>query len=163
MKSPRSPEEIIEPPRNYAFPPGRPERAISSRGISSSDRPYLPSREYCSYYVAKYFEEVHCVYWFFPAEQFHSRLEDTYAYGLEAANSSWLCSLYSIFALGAASRDSGDLLFNEMVPIKKRSNPDTMTTHDYLALAKSLIPRIHEEADIESIRALGVLVGRIVL
>jgi len=38
-------------------------------------------------------------------------------------------------------------------------NPDLKTSDDYLALAKTLIPAVHDEADIDSIRALAILVS----
>lgn len=38
-------------------------------------------------------------------------------------------------------------------------NPDLNTSDDYLALAKTLVPAVHDEADIDSIRALAILVS----
>jgi len=75
------------------------------------------------------------------------------------ASASWLCSLYSIFALGSAgtseegavasaylARDSGSLV-----------SSDPRSSKDYLALAKSLVPRVCDEADVDSVQALSVL------
>lgn len=93
-------------------------------------------------------------------EQFHARLDDTYIRGGEAATSSWLCSLYAIFALGAASgKNSNGTLYAEFVSEEARMNPDLNTSDDYLALAKTLVPAVHDEADIDSIRALAILVS----
>ena len=107
---------------------------------------------------------MHCIYWLYPVEQFHARLDDTYITGGGAATSSWLCSLYSIFALGAASgENSKSTLYADLVSEEARTNPDLKTSDDYLALAKTLIPAVHDEADIDSIRALAILVSESVI
>lgn len=95
---------------------------------------------------------MHCIYWLFPVEQFHARLDDTYIRGSSEASSSWLCSLYAIFALGAASGSNtiGD----------GSGRYDIRTSDDYLVLAKALVPSVHDEADIDSIRALAILVSK---
>lgn len=156
-----SPEQeeskIILPPKD-PYPPQKPSRVKLLREPASPSHPYLPPRQYCDYYVARYFEEVHCIYWLYPVEQFHARLDDTYMRGGGAATSSWLCSLYAIFALGAASgENSKSTLFADFVSEEARMNPDLKTSDDYLALAKTLIPAVHDEADIDSIRALAIL------
>jgi hypothetical protein len=38
---------------------------------------------------------------------------------------------------------------------------DEKTSHDYLALAKALLPDAHDEADIDSVRALALLVSNL--
>lgn len=152
IKDPPSPEleesKIILPPKDD-FPPVKPERVKLLEEVTSSDQPYLPPREYCDYYVARFFEEVHCIYWLFPIEQFHARLDDTYIRGSSEVSSSWLCSLYAIFALGAAS---GSNTISD-----GRARFDIKTSNDYLVLAKALVPSVHDEADIDSIRALTIL------
>lgn len=162
IKDPPSPgiedSKIILPPKEN-FPPQKPERTRLLLEVTSPTRPYLPPREYCDYYVARFFEEVHCIYWLYPIEQFHARLDDTYVTGSGAAASSWLCSLYAIFALGAASNEnSQNPLINDFVPSETRWIPDAKTSESYLALAKALIPAVHDEADIDSIRALAIFV-----
>lgn len=153
-----SPEKIIEPPRKCNFPPEKPVKTQLFQQAADAEPPYLPPRDYCAYYVARFFEEVHCTYWFFPAEQFHARLDETYATAGVTSSCSWLCSLYSIFALGAASDGSKSVLFSEIVPEESQKAPDTKSPRDYLMLAKALTPRIHEEADVDSIRGLAILV-----
>jgi hypothetical protein len=37
---------------------------------------------------------------------------------------------------------------------------DEKSSHEYLALAKALVPDVHDEADIDSVRALALLVRR---
>ena len=77
-----------------------------------------------------------------------------------ATTSSWLCSLYAIFALGAASgENSRSVLYADFVSDEARMNPDLKTSEDYLAMAKALVPAVHDEADIDSIRALVILVS----
>ncbi|KAH6668896.1 aldehyde dehydrogenase-like protein [Halenospora varia] len=151
MKGPPSPEKVIGPSK-FAFPPQKPPAPAALLSISTPDQMYLPPRDRCNQYVDRFFEEVHCVYWLYPAEQFYARLDATYADRSVPPSYSWLCSLYSMFALGAASTDES--------PSNSVSNDNAShirTTHDYLALAKALVPHIHDEADIDSIRALAIL------
>ena len=163
MKDPPSPEEkasrIISPPKSD-FPPQKPMTAKLLDACTG--QPYLPPREYCNHYVTRFFEEVHCIYWLFPIEQFHARLDETYASTGDAVSSSWLCALYSICALGAAS-ESGPvkLPFDDLVPEELQRYPDAKSSNDYLALAKALVPAVHDEADLDSIRALAILVSSI--
>ena len=158
MKGPSSPEKIIVPPRKCAFPPEKPAKEYLLKDFAGSGQVYLPPRDQCEYYVAKFFEQVHCVYWFYPAEQFHSMLDDTYVDGGVSSSGSWLCSLYSIFALGAASVCSNISHIEAFATEQMQLKADQKTPHDYLTLAKALVPRIHEEADVESIRGLAILV-----
>jgi hypothetical protein len=163
MKDAPSPEvedsKIIPPPKEN-FPPQKPERPKLLYEAASPTHPYLPPREYCDYYVARFFEEVHCIYWLYPIEQFHARLDDTYVTGGGMATSSWLCSLYAIFALGAASNEnSQNSPLNDFISPETRLVPDAKTSEGYLALAKALVPAVHDEADIDSIRALAILVS----
>jgi len=59
-------------------------------------------------------------------------------------SSSWLCSLCCIFALG--SMESGN-------------SYNTMVSSDYLAIAKDMVPEVCDEADLDSVRALILLVS----
>jgi len=162
MKDPPSPEiedsKLILPPKE-SFPPQKPERSKLFSQLTSPNQPYLPPREYCDYYVSRFFDEVHCIYWLYPIEQFHARLNDTYLTGSSTASSSWLCSLYAIFALGASSEETTKHThFGDFFPPSVRSGSDIKTSEDYLALAKGLVPAVNDEADIDSIRALAILV-----
>lgn len=153
IRDPPSPEleesKIILPPKDD-FPPVKPERVKLLEEVTSPDQPYLPPRECCDYYVARFFDEVHCIYWLYPIEVFHARLDDTYMRGSSEASSSWLCSLYAICALGSASSRSSN---------EYGRNYDARSSEDYLVLAKALVPSVHDEADIDSIRALAILVS----
>ncbi|KAF2198128.1 hypothetical protein GQ43DRAFT_474818 [Delitschia confertaspora ATCC 74209] len=145
--------DIILPPKVGSFPPSLPPTSPKhSRSINNDV--YLPPREASDYYVSRFFQEVHCTHWFYAGETFHSRLEATYASSDEMQSKSWLCALYSIFAVGAAAQEGGDAR-------QRRSSSsltlDTRTSADYISLAKELIPSIYDEADIDSIRALAIL------
>jgi len=150
------PPEIILPPRVGTYPPSLPAVSPKFDGVTAMDATYLPPRELCDYYVSRFFQEVHCTHWFYASETFHSRLEATYASKDEQHSPSWLCSLYSIFAIGAANPKEGQSSTNEHSS-SPGSEPKTAT--DYVSLAKQLIPSIYDEADIDSIRALAILVG----
>lgn len=140
--------KVIEPLQNH----NRPLPLLEIKKTASLiNNPYLPPREYCDFYISRFFEDIHCVFWLFPFNQFHSRLDDTYRTN-NAVTISWLCCLYSIFALGASSFGG-----------KPRSNiivgkdMDTKSSLDYLTLAKSFVGLVCDEANIDSIRALAIL------
>jgi aldehyde dehydrogenase (NAD+) len=101
-------------------------------------------------YVKRFFEEIHAMYWFYPSEQFYAKLDRTLENGGAGESASWLCSLYSIFALGCMS-ESG-------VAQGRGMAVDSHSSTDYLALAKELMSRVVDEADVESVRAFGLLV-----
>ena len=48
---------------------------------------------------------------------------------------------------------------NDFISPETRRSPDSKTSDGYLALAKALVPAVHDEADIDSIRALAILVS----
>ena len=52
---------------------------------------------------------------------------------------------------------------NDFISPETRRSPDSKTSDGYLALAKALVPAVHDEADIDSIRALAILVSGFVL
>ncbi len=142
--------KIIPPMKTGLLPPTSPESPDGRRRAE----PYLPPRQLCMTYVARFFDQIHCIYWFYSAEQFHSRLHNTYDTSGTMASSSWLCSLYSIFAMGSMSP----------VPSPpggrgRNAVQDSKTALDYLALAKSLSAEAADEADVDSIKAFGLLVS----
>jgi aldehyde dehydrogenase (NAD+) len=153
-ESREKPPEIILPPKVGTFPPSIPPASPKLEDASYEQRLYLPPRESCDYYVSRFFQEVHCIHWFYAAEAFHSRVEATYASSHEAHSKSWICSLYSIFAIGAANSREGDASPRES---PNAASYDRKTASDYISLAKQLISSIYDEADIDSIRALAIL------
>jgi aldehyde dehydrogenase (NAD+) len=48
---------------------------------------------------------------------------------------------------------------NDFNSLETRRNPDGKSSDGYLALAKALVAAVHDEADIDSIRALAILVS----
>ena len=68
-----------------------------------------------------------------------------------------MCSLYAIFSLGAANYEepSGQ----SPLPVGSPAASDVKTSEDYIALAKELLPAVYDEADIDSIRALAIMVS----
>ncbi|KAF2178990.1 aldehyde dehydrogenase-like protein [Zopfia rhizophila CBS 207.26] len=145
---------IITPPKVGSFPPAFPESPESLHLPNQDDSTYLPPRKACDYYVSRFLEEVHCTHWFYSVETFHSRVENTYTSSVSTRTSSWLCSLYAIFAIGAADPQRDE---NSHKVASLNRPHDQKTSSDYIALAKRLIPAVYEEADIDSIRALAIL------
>jgi hypothetical protein len=96
---------------------------------------------------SRYFEEVHCLYWLYSSEDFHTRLEATYSDAYMQQPVSWLCSMHSIFALGALCVPLVDGL------------PDKELAHRSLEVAKLLVPKLCDEATLDSVRALVLLVS----
>jgi hypothetical protein len=64
-----------------------------------------------------------------------------------------MCSLYAIFAIGASAFSEEGI--QAQIPLLPQ---DEKTSNDYIAFAKQLIPAVYDEADIDSIRALAILV-----
>ena len=125
------------------MPPATPE---SLTGIDQIEPMQLPSRDACLQYVTIFFDEVHCLYWLYSSEAFHTRLEATYSDLGASATASWRCALYSIFALGSQKLSAA---------IDRRSSAD------YLSLAKSSVSKVCDEADLDSVRALVLLVSHL--
>lgn len=146
---------IINPPKVGCYPPSLPTPSPSLDESDLTDRYYLPPRESCDYYISRFLEDVHCTYWFYSIETFLNRVDNTYSESTTAITSSWMCSLYSIFAIGAANYDEQD----HQSPSTSNSHfpADEKTSTDYIALAKQLIPTVYDEADIDSIRALAIM------
>ncbi|KAF2655699.1 aldehyde dehydrogenase-like protein [Lophiostoma macrostomum CBS 122681] len=146
---------IINPPKVGAYPPTLPTPSPSLEGSLPGERFYLPSREVCDHYIAIFLEDVHSTYWFYSIETFLSRVDSTYSGSFSNVTSSWMCSLYSIFAIAAAS--SGIEGSQSSSDSGSTSPLDLKTSTDYISLAKSLVPAVYDEADIDSIRAMAIL------
>ena len=150
---------VIPPLETTALPPPTPESSSILSETLSTTGVVLPLRADCARYVAKFFDEIHCLHWFFSTEQFYDKLENTYTTNGREASSSWLCSLYSMFALGSAGLWNGDITSSAD---NSRDDAYSFSSHattsaDYLALAKSLVPRVCDEADLDSVRGLSIL------
>ncbi|KAL1649611.1 hypothetical protein SLS58_001668 [Diplodia intermedia] len=162
------PDVIIQPLATTSLPPATPESSVGGggssvdsycSGSSQQQQPqqvFLPPLEHASASVQRYFDEVHCLYWLFSTEQFHERVHETYMTGGVFAGASWLCCLYSIFAIGSA----GDDRVEEVVAGPERKTKKMMkkkSSAEYLVLAKALVPQVIDEADVDSVRALSLL------
>ncbi|RFU32876.1 hypothetical protein B7463_g3476, partial [Scytalidium lignicola] len=154
---------IILPPRKAAYPPEKPKRIRPPDGSAILGNPYLPPRDSCTYYVKRFFDDINSTYWLYPIKQFQTRLDRTYADGGATSSSAWLCSLYGIFALGAASiHGQYGGLFDGSISQVAPVFSDTKSFQDYLSLAKGLVPSAQDEAGVDSIRAfaiLGIILG----
>ncbi|KAK7432161.1 hypothetical protein QQZ08_001106 [Neonectria magnoliae] len=150
LKRPRLPDapksEILAPlTATEIVPPPTPE---SSLGVKCTPRQInLPYRDLCNRCVARFFRDIHSVYWFFSAEQLHSTLDRIYAGDATAASPATLCSLYSILALTCESETQ-----------KEWSSASMRPSVTYLTLAKGLVPTLYDDADIDSLRALCILI-----
>ncbi|KAF2710976.1 aldehyde dehydrogenase-like protein [Pleomassaria siparia CBS 279.74] len=142
---------IIGPPKIGSYPPTLFTPSPSIDESVSNDRYYLPPRESCDYYISKFLEDVHCTYWFYSIEFFLNRVNNTYSESATCVTSSWMYSLYSIFAIGAASYDEQDDRSSHRVAA------DEKTSTDYIALAKQLVPAVYDEADIDGVRGLAIM------
>jgi aldehyde dehydrogenase (NAD+) len=107
----------------------------------------LPPKSVCMRYVSRYFEEFHSIYWLYSSEQFHTRLEATYADQETPCTFSWMCSLYCIFSIGGLS-DS---------PSERATGG--IGGEDYLDMAKALLSDVCDEASLDSLRGLILLVS----
>ncbi|KAI8667584.1 Zn(2)-C6 fungal-type domain-containing protein [Fusarium sp. Ph1] len=149
IKQPRQPNtpnsDIIAPlTASPSIPPPLPE---SSLGVKRTPRQVnLPHRELCNNCIARFFREVHAVYWLFSAEQLHATLDRIYAGDATAATPAALCSLYSILAITCES---------EMQ--KEWSDTAMRPSVTYLTLAKAVVPALFDDADSDSVRALCLL------
>ncbi|KAG9500702.1 hypothetical protein J7337_006381 [Fusarium musae] len=126
-----SPPSVKSPLTDVASSPGNPCQ--------------FPSQDLLSACAARFFEQVHCLYWIYSAESFYTRLETTYSGDAGQLTASWLCSLHGIVALCASCEPSPNGLVNGQ------------RAHDSLEMAKSLVTRVCDEADLDSVRALIVL------
>ncbi|KAI6389737.1 hypothetical protein MCOR24_010513 [Pyricularia oryzae] len=129
-----------------AAPPCPPEAPASAFSVTGSfltppKQIFLPMRELCLQCVDRFFREIHPIYWLFRAETFYAALDRIYARDSNYASPSMLCSIYAILAL--TTRDS--------------EAAGEATSSKYLALAKSLVPALFDEANVDAIRALCIL------
>ncbi|KAF2024740.1 aldehyde dehydrogenase-like protein [Setomelanomma holmii] len=144
---------IIPTPRVGQYPPSLPAPSPSTdSGVEESF--YLPARDLCDLYVSRFLEDVHCTYWLYPVESLLRRVDDTFLEGAPHSSSSWMCSLYCIFAIGAANYSGTN---GNPPPPDWPASRDHKTSEDYIALAKQLIPTVYDEADIDSIRAMAIM------
>jgi hypothetical protein len=134
-------KDVIPPMKTMSLPPATPDGSIAS--IPQHDA-QLPPKSLGYQYVNRYFDEVHCLFWLYSSEQFHTRFENTYT-SRASSSASWLCSLYSIFAMSAQYQTTTG------------SEVDLRSATEYLALAKATMPKVCDEADLDSIRALILL------
>ncbi|CAI6329006.1 unnamed protein product [Periconia digitata] len=146
--------KIIGPPKLGSYPPQTLTPA-SSADRDSVERFNLPRRELCDFYISRFLEDVHCTHWLYSTEAFLYRVDRTYAGSGEYASNSWICSLYAIFAIGAASYE--EPAGRSPLPPGSPAASDERTSTDYIALAKQLIPSAYDEADIDSIRAMAIM------
>jgi hypothetical protein len=109
---------------------------------------YLPRRDLCNRCVGRFFNEIQSIYWFFNAERFYTALDRIYSGDAHEASPSMLCCLYSILALTCESEALAEPFDNGSPPATK-----------YLQLAKALVPTLYDDADIDDIRALCLLVS----
>jgi hypothetical protein len=133
--------DLIPPMKTMSLPPATPESSTLS---VPQDEIHLPSKLLGYQHINTYFDQVHCLFWLYSSEQFHQRFENTYT-NHDPPTASWLCSLYSIFAMAAQCSQSHG------------NNSDPISAAEYLSLAKSMVPKICDEADLDSIRALVLL------
>lgn len=146
---------IIPAPRIGAYPPSMPVTSPSTDG-GAEDLFFLPARELCDIYISRFLEDVHCTYWLFPVEDLLRRVGNTYSGTAPRPSSSWMCALYCMFAIGAANYTG---MNGNPVPPDWPAAQDQKTSEDYLTLAKQLIPTVYDEADIDSIRAMAIIVS----
>ncbi|CAI4218951.1 unnamed protein product [Parascedosporium putredinis] len=136
-------KEVLSPMLTVSMPTAT---SLSDQGVTSPDPQVLPSHEVVLACASRYFEEVHSMYWIYSAEEFHTRLETTYAYPDRPNSGSWLASLHSIVALGAASIPALEGLSNGEL------------ARDSLEAAKQLVSSICDQGDLDGLRAFILLV-----
>lgn len=151
----RKDPSIIPCPKLGAYPPTLPSASPSTES-GAEESYYLPGRELCDIYISRFLEDVHCVYWLYPVETLLRRVDSTYSESASCSSSSWMCSLYTMFAIGAANYVGN---YGNSPPPDWPAALDLKTSEDYLTLAKQLIPIVYDEADIDSIRAMAIMVS----
>lgn len=147
---------LIPTPRVGAYPPNFSAPSPAS-DVSTEESYYLPGRELCDIYVSRFLEDVHSTHWLYPVEDLLRRVQNTYTESAPRSSSSWMCSLYCIFAIGAANYVGTN---GNSPPPDWPAALDQKTSEDYITLAKQLIPAVYDEADTDSIRAMAIMVRR---
>ncbi|KAH8726089.1 aldehyde dehydrogenase-like protein [Phaeosphaeriaceae sp. PMI808] len=149
----RKDPSIIPTPRVGHYPP-KLSAASPSVDETVPEPPYLPPRRLCDIYVSRFLEDVHCTYWLYPVETLLQRVDSTYLETAPTTSSSWMCSLYCIFAIGAANYSGTN---GNSPPPDWPAASDPKTSEDYIAFAKQLIPSVYDEADLDSVRAMAII------
>jgi len=146
---------IIPMPKVGSYPPTLAASSPATTPGGAEESYYLPGLELCDVYISRFLEEVHCIFWLYPVESLLRRVDSTYSESAPPSSSSWMCCLYIMFAMGAANYvgDNG-----KSPPPDWPAALDLKTSEDYIALAKQLIPTVYDEADIDSIRAMAMMV-----
>lgn len=119
------------------------------RARHGPDHIYLPHRDVCQRYAMRFFEEIQSIYWFYSPEQFYTLVDKTYADHGRTSTPSWLCSLYSIFAICAVKEESASMESLHAFATKSSS--------EYLAMAKSFGVQVCDEATTDAVRALSLM------
>ncbi|KAL5121545.1 hypothetical protein ACEQ8H_000617 [Pleosporales sp. CAS-2024a] len=134
---------LIPTPRVGHYPPNllAPSPSTDSGVVEPF---YLPPRKLCDIYVSRFLEDVHSTFWLYPVETLLRRIDDTYIASSPSSSNSWMCSLYCIFAIGAANYSGSN---GNPPPRNWPASSDDKTSEDYIALAKQLIPAVYDEAD----------------
>ncbi|KAJ5817050.1 hypothetical protein N7447_009283 [Penicillium robsamsonii] len=138
---------VVIPLKTGLLPPTTPESVASQHRVEH----YLPCHRLSMEYTARFFAQAHSMHCFYSLEQFYTMLDHTLENQGKTSSSSWLCSLYSIFAIGSIRPKGTPTTPDKTLP------EDITTPAGYLALAKELVPRAAEDADIESVRAFALL------
>lgn len=152
-RSRRNPN-IIAAPKVGSYPPALP---TPNSDAEFRSRYYLPRRELGDFYISRFLEDVHCTHWLYSIEAFLHRVDSTYAGRDLSPSASWMCSLYAIFAIGAANYE--EPTGQSPLAAGSPAASDNRASADYITLAKQLIPAVYDEADLDSIRALAIMVG----
>lgn len=140
--------------------PGLSSSPASFFSSSTSLRSRLPPRHLADPLIDRFFKQVHSIFWVFSPDYFLRLLDRTYAayeadlYGEDAEavlgederwkvdKPSWMCSLFTVLALGSSSGEDGELV----------------KPSDFFAVANGLSRALVEDETIESIQALLLMV-----
>ncbi|EXJ73951.1 uncharacterized protein A1O5_02245 [Cladophialophora psammophila CBS 110553] len=141
---PKHDASVLHPFITTVMPPS-PETVGSFRAVEDLEVVYLPNRETCLRFITKFFEQVHAIYWVYSPEQFYMLLDQTLETGGSEASASWLCSLYSIFAICS------------MQPTGQEDQGGEKSSDDYLRMAREYGVRAADEADLGSVKALVLM------
>ncbi|KAJ5520751.1 hypothetical protein N7463_001204 [Penicillium fimorum] len=144
---PLSDPRVVVPLRTGLLPPTTPESVASQHRVEH----YLPCQRLSMEYTTQFFTQAHSMHCFYSVEQFYTMLDKTLQDRGKTSSASWLCSLYSIFAIGSIRPNGTTTTPDTALP------EDVTTPAGYLTLAKELVPRVAEDADIESVRAFALL------
>jgi hypothetical protein len=155
------PDHSTSPHTHLTSPlPGLSSSPTSIFSSSTTLRSRLPPRHLADPLIDRFFKQVHSIFWVFSPDYFIRLLDGTYAayeadlYGEDAETvlgederwkfekPSWMCSLFTVLALGSSSGEDGELF----------------KPSDFFAVAKGLSRALVEDESIESIQALLLMV-----